>query len=218
VNVAGKTPDEIAERVIAALGEDAPAQGRRLIAVAGPPASGKTTLAHVLHQRLVGRGVPAGLLAMDGFHLDNSILERRGLLTRKGAPETFDLDGFAALLERVHRGDPVIAPTFDRRLDKSIAGVFEIGAETSVIVVEGNYLLLDEPGWRDLRRFWDDVVFLDVPEDVLEARLLKRWRDHGLSEHDARTRAEGNDLPNATRIVRNSTLPDGALRLTSDQP
>ena len=218
MNVAGQTPDEIAERVIAALGEEAPDEGRRLIAVAGPPASGKTTLAHVLHRWLRARGVPAGLLAMDGFHLDNSILERRGLLARKGAPETFDLDGFAALLARVHRGDPVIAPTFDRRLDKSIAGVFEIAAETSVIVVEGNYLLLDEPGWRDLRRFWDDVVFLDVPEDVLEARLLKRWRDHGLNEDDARGRAEGNDLPNATRIVRNSTLPEGALRLTSDQP
>lgn len=214
MNVGGQSPEEIAEHIIGALGTDVPSEGRRLIAVAGPPASGKTTLAHTLHEKLVAHGLPAGLLAMDGFHLDNAILERRSLLSRKGAPETFDLDGFAALLERVHRGDPVIAPTFDRKLDKSIAGVFEISEDTSIIVVEGNYLLLDEPGWRDLRRFWDDVVFLDVPEAVLEERLLQRWRDHGLSDDAARSRAEGNDLPNARRICRHSTLPEGALRLT----
>lgn len=216
MNVAGLSPEEIAQRVIGELGEEAPSTGRRLIAVAGPPASGKTTLAHVLHEALVARGVPAGLLAMDGFHLDNSILKRRGLLERKGAPETFDLAGFAALLDRVRRGEEVIAPTFDRSLDKSIAGVFEIAGDTSVIVVEGNYLMLDEPGWRELQRFWDDAVYLDVAEAVLEKRLLQRWRDHGLDDEEARRRAEGNDIPNARRILRNSKLPEGALRLTAD--
>ena len=74
-------------------------------------------------------------------------------------------------------------------------------AGTSVLLFEGNYLLFDTAGWRDLGAKWDASIWLDVPPDVLEARLIQRWRDQGMSESDATTRAQTNDLPNARHVV-----------------
>ena len=191
---------------LAALAEriaQAPAQGkRRLVAVAGPPGSGKSTLAHKL-----GALVPdSRVVPMDGFHLDNRLLDEDGRLARKGSPETFDAAGFAHLIHRLGREDRVVYPVFDRALDKSIAGAERVTEETRTVIVEGNYLLLDTPDWEGLRSLWDLTVFLDEPEEVLRARLLQRWRDHGFSEEAALAKAEGNDLPNA-RTVRARSYP-----------
>ena len=98
--------DQVAA-LAAALG---PRQGRRLVALAGPPATGKSTLAGALCERLSRDGQSAVVVPMDGFHLDNRILEARGLLARKGAPETFDADGFIALIRRLKSGAEVVAP------------------------------------------------------------------------------------------------------------
>ncbi len=211
MNVAGLTATEIATRLLAMMpkGSD-----RKLVALAGPPASGKSALAEAVVTALNESGRSAGLLPMDGFHLDNAILDARGLRARKGAPETFDLAGFAAMLGRVKAGETVVVPRFDRDLDASIAGCDEITKTTEIVVVEGNYLLLDQPGWRGLMQFWDYAVFLDVPEDVLKARLIKRWADHGFDEATALTKAEGNDLPNA-RLVLETRVAAVDLTLTA---
>jgi len=145
---------------------------------------------------------------MDGFHLDNPVLEARGLRARKGAPETFDLAGFRALLERLQREDEVMAPRFSRDLEAAIGSAVEIGPAVKVVIVEGNYLLLDEPGWRDLREFWSFSVFLDVPPEELTRRLAERWLSHGLSEAEAQTKLEANDLPNADRVIERSVKPN----------
>ena len=178
--------------------------GRVLLGIAGPPGGGKSTMADALVERL---GPSAAVLPMDGFHLDNAILDVRGLRPRKGAPATFDVAGFAATLARVRadRGT-VIVPTFDRHLDLARAGAREITPEHRTIVVEGNYLLIDEPPWPTIARMYDLKVFLAVPEAVVEARILARWRLHGLDERAARTRALENDVPNA-RLVLNSRGP-----------
>ena len=181
---------------------------RNLIAVVGPPASGKTTLAAALHQSLNARGVPTGLVAMDGFHLDNSVLEARGLRTRKGAPETFDLAGFASLLGRLAIEGEVIAPTFDRARDASIGSSSVVTPEMTTVIVEGNYLLLDEPGWRDLSANWTLSVMLTAPIEELEKRLIQRWLQFGFTEADARVKALDNDLPNARRVLNNSRVAD----------
>ncbi len=187
-------------------------EGRQLIALAGPPASGKSTIAALLAQTLRDKGTPAALVSMDGFHLDNPVLDARGLRDRKGAPQTFDLGGFAAFLERLKTGGEVIAPRFDRHLDASIGSSVVVAPEVSTIVVEGNYLLLDTSGWRDLRGFWDVSVFLDVSEAELEARLVQRWREHGMADDDARAWINNNDLPNIRTVMRQSGPAD--IRIT----
>lgn len=173
---------------------------RNLIAIAGPPGVGKSTVAQAVLDSLTRQGHPAALVPMDGFHLDNSLLVARGLLPRKGAPETFDIAGFRSLIDRMMHEAEVIYPTFDRALDKAIAGSGVVTAAETTVLVEGNYLLLDEPGWRDLRPHWALSVYLTEPMDVLEQRLRQRWLDHGLDPRAAAQRAESNDLPNARRI------------------
>lgn len=181
---------------------------RNLVAVVGPPASGKTTLAASLRDALNARGMATGLVAMDGFHLDNSILDARGLRARKGAPETFDLAGFASLLARLGTEEEVIAPTFDRARDASIGSSSVVSGEMTTVIVEGNYLLLNEPGWRNLSAHWDLSIMLDVSADQLEARLLDRWRQFGFADDEALAKARGNDLPNALRVRDNSLAAD----------
>lgn len=194
---------------IAALPRDGT---RHLVAICGAPASGKSTLADTLAQALTDAGRPAQVVPMDGFHLDNALLGPRGLLPRKGAPQSFDLAGFAALLHRLRAGGAVIFPRFDRSLDRAIAGAGEMPAACDLALVEGNYLCLDLPGWRDLAPLWSLSLRLDVPIDVLEARLLARWVDHGLDPQAARQRAMGNDLPNARACIDHALPTDLTLQ------
>ncbi|WP_020683797.1 nucleoside triphosphate hydrolase [Marinobacterium rhizophilum] len=174
---------------------------RRLVAIAGPPGSGKSTLAEAVVGILTERGHGAVLMPMDGFHLDDRLLEPRGLLARKGAPETFDFGGFACTLNRVRDECSVILPVFDRAREIAVAGAAEISAQTRIVIVEGNYLCFDEAPWRSLANLWDLSVFLDVPLAELEQRLIERWRGYGFDLDAARTKALGNDIPNARRVA-----------------
>ena len=181
---------------------------RRLIALAGPPASGKSTLAQALAQRIPD----SCALPMDGFHLDNRILKQRGLIARKGAPETFDVAGLMHLLRRLQREETVVYPLFDRHLDCAVAGAGLAGASATTVIIEGNYLLLDAPLWRDLRPLWDFAVYVSVSPDVLRRRLLKRWHDHGFSDADARAKVDDNDMPNAATTQRALLTPDCVMQ------
>ena len=164
--------------IAAAIFKHAGNSRRFIIAIAGPPGSGKSTLAERLHEVL-----PEGssvVIPMDGFHYDDAILDQRGLRSRKGAPETFDYSGFATLLKRVREGEEEIAiPVFDRSMELSRAGAAIVSADAKFILVEGNYLLLDEEPWTGLGSLFDFTVFLDVPRGELERRLMERWRLHG---------------------------------------
>jgi fructokinase len=182
------------------------------VAVAGPPGAGKSTLAAVLVDRLNRDGPVAALVPMDGFHLDNAILDARGLRARKGAPETFDALGVLRMVERLGRDAEVVIPGFDRARDIAIAGAAVVGAECRIAVVEGNYLLLDEAPWRDLRPLWDLSVMLSPPVEVLRARLIDRWLTHGHDPAAAEARAMGNDIPNALRVIGGSLPADIVLR------
>jgi pantothenate kinase len=192
-------------------GELAAGQGRarRLVAVAGAPGSGKSGFAEALVAALAGR-VLAGVLPMDGFHFDDAVLEARGHRPRKGAPHTFDLDGFAAVLGRLAADDgrEVAVPVFDRAIEIARAGARIIGPEIRLVVVEGNYLLLDDPAWAPLRRAFDLTVFLEVPEAVLEERLRARWVGYGLGLEAIAEKLEANDLPNARLVARASVPAD----------
>ena len=174
--------------------------GRFIVAVAGPPAAGKSTLSAALHD-LLPEGA-AEVVPMDGFHYDDTVLDRRDLRSRKGAPETFDFAGFEALLKRIRAGEPDIAiPVFDRNMELSRAAAAVIGADVKFILVEGNYLLLDEEPWARLAPLFDFTIFLDVPRAELERRLRQRWHEHGRSEADAIAWIAGNDMPNIERVL-----------------
>lgn len=194
-----------AEAVLAALGD----RERVLVAVAGPPGAGKSTLAEGLRADLSERGHAVKVVPMDGYHFDNAVLDARGLRARKGAPETFDLAGFAALVARLARCEPDVAiPVFDRAADLARAGADVVATDTRIVLVEGNYLLLDETGWRDLAAVFDLTIYLDVPTGELERRLVRRWLHHGHDEPAALARARGNDIPNAMRVVGNRIAAD----------
>jgi len=197
-----------AQALAQAVAESTRQQKRRLIAVCGAPASGKSTLADALCEALRLDGVPTCVVPMDGFHLDNAILKANASLDRKGAPHTFDSAGFAALINRCGYEDDVYYPTFDRARDISIAASGVVAKGTDTVVVEGNYLLMQTPGWRDLLGLWDVSIYLDVPAEELRSRLITRWTDHGLSPHDAAIRAEQNDMQNARTVIDHSAPAD----------
>lgn len=180
---------------------------RRLVAVAGPPGSGKSTFAERLHAALADR-IAAEVLPMDGYHYDDVVLNARGHRPRKGAPHTFDVDGLAAMLARLRADDgrDVAVPVFDRSIEIARAGARIIPAATRLIIVEGNYLLLDDPAWARLRGSFDRTVFLRVPEEELTRRLEARWQGYGLDAAQIREKLEENDLPNG-RLVNGKSVP-----------
>ena len=186
--------------ITAAIFKRAGKAKRFIVAIAGPPGAGKSTLSASLHELL-----PEGsseVVPMDGFHYDDIILNRRGLRLRKGAPETFDFGGFETLLKRIRSGEPDIAiPVFDRTIELSRAAAEIVGADTKFILVEGNYLLLDEEPWSRLAPLFDFTIFVDVPRNELERRLMERWREHGKSDEDARAWIASNDMPNIERVL-----------------
>lgn len=186
---------------------------RTIVAIAGPPASGKSTVAEAIVQSLNAENpsqIPhAALLPMDGYHLDNRLLEARGLLSRKGAPESFDATGFCkAVQDLVSAEHESYHPKFDRQMDLAIANAIPIHPETPVIIVEGNYLLLNQDPWASLQELFAATVFVSPAKDDLVKRLQQRWIKHGFDHESAMARTTRNDLPNAELILKKSRKAD----------
>ncbi len=182
--------------------------GRVIVAVAGAPGSGKSTLADKLAGKLNGREAGlAAVLPMDGYHYDDLHLEPAGFRPRKGAPHTFDVGGLFHTLKRLRARDVAVVavPVFDRKIEIARAGARLIPASVAVIVVEGNWLLLDQAPWDRLRPVFDVTVMVEVPESVLRSRLRGRWERLGLSEVEIAAKLEENDLPNG-RLVRDGSV------------
>lgn len=197
----------------ALLTEDGSA--RRIVAIAGSPGSGKSTAAESLKERLNARrpGV-ADILPMDGYHFDDAVLNARGDRPRKGAPHTFDIDGFRVMLERLRAdtGRDVAVPVFDRSIEIARAGGRIVEAGTRIILAEGNYLLLDQPGWRDLAPLFDLTVMIEAREEVLIDRLTQRWLGFQLDPEAMIRQMEGNDLPNMRLVLTSSRPADVTVR------
>lgn len=196
-------PDQLASHIV----ERAAEATRFIVAIAGPPGSGKSTLADELSRRIAAScgETACAVVAMDGFHLDNAVLDSRGLRHRKGAPETFDADGFVAMMRRIADNDgPVSVPGFDRTLDAVVENVQLVDRKHRIVLVEGNYLLLAVKPWSDLLSLFDLTVLLNPGIARISERLVQRWILHGHDEAAARQRALSNDIPNAEYILENS--------------
>jgi pantothenate kinase len=178
--------------------------GRRfLLGLAGPPAAGKSTLARALVNGVNARlgADTAAYVPMDGFHLSNAQLDRLGLRGRKGAPDTFDANGYVHLLRRL-RSDherPVYAPAFDRALEEPVAAGLVVLPDTRLVVTEGNYLADDGPDWEHVRDLLDELWFIDTPEAVRETRLLDRHLAGGRGKEEALAFIAASERPNAAR-------------------
>jgi pantothenate kinase len=189
--------------------------GRHVLAIAGAPGSGKSTLVEALARDLEATHPGAvAILPMDGFHYDDAVLHGMGRRPWKGAPDTFDVGGLASTLRRLR--DPaesnVAVPVFDRDLEISRGSARIIGPESRLILAEGNYLLLDAAPWQALRPLFDLTVMIDVPEVELRRRLRARWTSFGLSDEDIDFKLESNDLPNGRTVQKCSAPADLVLK------
>lgn len=191
------------EELAATIVDRARHSRRYLTALAGPPGSGKSTLSEALAAALPPGS--AAVVQADGFHFDNVLLDRLGRRAWKGAPDTFDCRGLDFLLRRIRNSEPdVIAPVFDRTLDVARAGAVMIGEHVRHVIVESNYLALGTGPWSLLRQHFDCTVFIEVPRQELQRRLMNRWLDLGFSADAARQKVEGNDLRNADLVLSQS--------------
>ena len=186
-------------------------KNRYFISLAGPPASGKSTISEKINNDLNSKGYQSSILQMDGFHLDDQILKDQNLISKKGAPETFDVMGLISFLSRLQIEPEVIVPIFDRSLELSRSSATIINKETKVILVEGNYLLLKSKPWDNLQKFFDVSVMISCEEKVLEKRLLDRWKSFNLSKEDTYQKVYQNDLPNGLNVLNNSSASDYIL-------
>ena len=197
----GTSLDELVDRAraLAASGS------RRILGIVGAPGAGKSTVSDTLAAAL---GDQAVIVGMDGFHLDNPELVRLGRRDRKGAPDTFDVDGYVALLARLATsgrtesspGAPVYAPRFDRSLEVSIGSAVLVRPEVPLVITEGNYLLFDDHGWQDVARHLDESWYVDVDDELRRDRLIARRLGHGHPRDEAEAWVLGVDEPNA-RLV-----------------
>jgi pantothenate kinase len=203
------------ENLLAEIAARGRGQKRVIVGIAGCPGSGKSTLA----QHIVDAfGAQAQLLPMDGFHLAQSVLASLGLENRKGAPETFDSAGFLSLLSRVASQasyEAIYAPRFDRNIEEPIACALPIRPETTVVIVEGNYLLLDDAAWRPIRSFLDVACYLSVDNDLRESRLLRRHMEFGRTRAEALAWMDAVDNPNAVRIEDSKANANFVLEISS---
>ncbi|HEY0275354.1 MAG TPA: hypothetical protein VGC31_04705 [Paenirhodobacter sp.] len=191
---------------------------RNLIAIVGAPGSGKSRLAQEICAAL-NEHTPgcAAVVAMDGFHLDNETLDACAMRHIKGAPETFDVMGLIDIVQRIRvaTGD-IAVPTFNRTSDCVIPVGAVVPQATRFVLIEGNYLLLTRPGWRDLFPLFDLSIRIDVALDELRRRLMRRWRH--LPKAEARRKVEENDMPNGRMVRAESRAADLVIRVEGALP
>lgn len=185
---------------------------RTILGIAGAPGAGKSTLGSRLVSELAGHAVVVG---MDGFHLTNDELSRLGRRERKGAPDTFDVAGYVALLHRI-RTEPgdIYAPAYQRGVGHAIAGAIRIPADVPLVITEGNYLLLEQEPWSGVQPLLDECWYVDLDEDTRIERLTNRHIESGKDPVAARDWTLGPDQSNADLVATTKERADLVVTLS----
>ena len=211
------TPSQALSRLVPHILElESQAHHRIAIGIAGGPGSGKSTLAAELVTMLnaVHPG-SAALVPMDGFHIKHAKLETMGQTDYKGAPHTFEGAAFVSFLHHLKGATgPVSGPGYSRKIEDTVDAAFTVPPEVRVLIVEGNYLLLTEGPWAGVKAALDYAVFIDVPRDIVKARLLRRHGEEGLfTEERNRAHIERNDLPNYDLVSQSQDRADVVIEM-----
>ena len=211
------TPQQALSRLVPhILALQSATHNRIAIGLAGGPGVGKSTLAAELVTMLnATHPTSAALVPMDGFHMKHAKLEALGQVDYKGAPHTFEGAEFVSFLHHLKTATgPVSGPGYSRKIEDTIENAFTVQPEVRVLIVEGNYLLLTDGPWAGIRALLDYAVFLDVPRDLVEQRLLSRHAEEGLfTEERNRAHIARNDLPNYDLVHQSQDRADVIITL-----
>ena len=208
--------DKLAIELLETL-SNSPGKGRYLLGITGCPAAGKSMLAKKLTEKInlhTGDDL-AAVVPMDGFHLPNSILKERGLTKVKGAPETFNADSFVELINRLHAfpDQSIMCPAYDRKTHDPVENAITIKPCNRLIIVEGNYPLLNVSPWNIIRTKINEVWYIDTPLKTVKERLLHRHVAGGASKDEAERKVASVDLPNAELVKKTLLFADKIVNL-----
>ena len=180
-----------------------PEDKRYLLGLVGAPGSGKSTTAALLRQRALSAGIRAVVVPMDGFHMLDEKLRQIGIWELKGVPESFEARAFVDILQRLKSDttNDIACPAFDRSIEAPVPDAISVSSQDQLVIIEGNYLLLDTAPWSEIAGILDTIWYLDCPTDILRQRLIERHMAGGRNAEDARRKTQETDMVNAARIA-----------------
>ena len=204
--------EHIAETILSEINVNI--SNRFIVGIAGGPGSGKSTFAVRLKELINSKAKTdlAQIFPMDGFHRKNIELERSGLLSVKGAPETFDVKGYTSMLNRIRLGENLKVPIYSRESHDVIDNALSIKPHHKIIITEGNYLFADIEGWYEIKNIIDLKIYIEADEDICEKRLLERHMRGGKTEIEALEKIKRVDMKNFDLIAQTSKYADEAIK------